>query len=61
MEQLPTTHYHQVVEDSQCFTDLNHIVNYLNYKTELNKFDVKYLKIALENTIKNGYKLLKDG
>ena len=60
MEQLPINYYYHVIEDSQCFTDINHIINYLEYKNKLNEFDVKYLKIALENTIKNGYKLIKE-
>ena len=47
--------YSRVVEDSQFFTELEQILNYLKIK----KID-KYLEIGIENTIKMGYKLIKE-
>ena len=47
--------YSRVVEDSQFFTELEQILNYLKIK----KND-KYLEIGIENTIKMGYKLIKE-
>jgi len=47
--------YSHVVEDSQFFTELEQILNYLKIK----KND-KYLEIGIENTIKMGYKLIKE-
>jgi hypothetical protein len=47
--------FHQVVENSQCFDSLEQILNYVSFISK-----DEYLKIGLENTIKNGYKLVKE-
>ncbi len=49
-----TSGYSHVVPDSQSFTELEQILQYV--KT---KYNDEYLQIALQNTINNGYKLIK--
>jgi hypothetical protein len=45
--------YMQVIPDSQYFTTLEQIESYAISRGN------KYLEIAIRNTIKNGYKLIK--
>ena len=54
------SNYYHVVKDSQFITDLGMLLHYLKHKTVMNEEDVKYTIISIENTIKNGYKLVKD-
>ena len=57
---MTSTHYHQVVKDSQYITDLEMLLHYLKHKKVMNEEDIRYTIISIENTIKNGYKLVKD-
>lgn len=52
------TNYHHVVTDSHFFTDIDQIIAFVGYM-HINKKAKKDLLIALENTKKNGYNLLK--
>ncbi len=51
-EAIVTSGYHHVVPDSQSFDQLEQILSYVT-----SKGNDDYLRIALENTIKNGYVL----
>jgi hypothetical protein len=53
-EGLPQANYMQVVPNSHFWTDLNQLISAL----DVNPPDKEYLQIGLNNTIKNGYKLL---
>ena len=50
--------YLHVIEDSQFITDLEMLLHYLKHKKVMNEEDVRYTIISIENTIKNGYKLI---
>ena len=52
--------YLHVIENSQFITDLEMLLHYLKHKKVMNEEDVRYTIISIENTIKNGYKLVKD-
>ena len=53
-------HYHHVIKDSQFITDLNMLLTYLKTRKVMNEEDIRYTIISIENTIKNGYKLVKE-
>lgn len=48
-----TIKYHQVIEDSQSFGNLEQILSYAISKGD------KYLAIAIQNTIQNGFQLIQ--
>jgi hypothetical protein len=51
--------YVQIQPNTQYFTELEQILGYVKLMNNKNKFDDKWLEIGLENTIKNGYELIK--
>lgn len=56
--------YMQVIPNSQFYTNIEQILNYLNYLKypipgTSNEEALKYLVIGLQNTIKNGYNIQK--
>ena len=59
-DDIQLANYYYVEKDSHFITDLEMLLHFLKHKKVLNEQDVKSTIICLENTIKNGYKLVKD-
>lgn len=57
---MTNTNFYHVIKDSQYITDLEMLLHYLKHKKVMNEEDVRYTIISIENTIKNGYKLVKE-
>lgn len=55
-----TTHFFYVVPNSHFWTDINQILEWLKaHKMREKTIDIEFLRIGLENTLKNGYNIRK--
>jgi len=55
---MEQANYYQTIPNSHSWTDLNQLLEGLKYP-EYVGFSFDYLRIGIENTIKNGYNLTK--